>query len=228
MAHREEEQLTASRGLILNKKYGRWTIIGPAIQDTVKAKCDCGMERWVSCASIKTGASRSCGCLRDELTRVRNRKHGYTIRSNLAKAREYGNYYTMLNRCYSPSHARWKYYGKRGIKVCARWRGPNGFLQFIADMGPRPEGYTLERLNNDRNYSPKNCIWASPITQANNKQNTPKYTRKGKTQSLTLWARELGIPQPCLWRRLQSGYSVKRSFTTPPGQLRAHKNRTRR
>jgi len=81
-------------------------------------------------------------------------------------------YYGMLARCYNPKNQDWKHYGGRGIKVVQEWRGKKGFETFVKDMGPCPEGYTLNRINNNRWYSPKNCEWASLHVQSINRRNS--------------------------------------------------------
>ena len=97
----------------------------------------------------------------------------------------------MLSRCYNPKDKRYARYGGRGITVCWRWAA--SFDYFCQDLGAPPEGLTLDRINNDGPYSPENCRWATHEQQANNRAQAVMLTYNGKTQSISQWARELGL-----------------------------------
>jgi hypothetical protein len=143
----------------------------------------------VSGTSLRTGATGSCGCLR----KGSHGTHGGT------GTPEYASWTAMMNRCYNPKRRDYARYGARGITVCARW---HKFENFYADMSPRPKGFTLERENNNKGYSRVNCTWVSRYAQTQNRSNTVRVTHAGRTQSLSAWARELGVPQSTLnWRR---------------------------
>ncbi len=118
----------------------------------------------------------------------------------------------MKKRCSNENCPSYERYGKRGIFVCERWKN---FENFIADMGERPDGLTLERIDNNGPYSPENCRWATPKEQAGNKRNNVYLELHGKKQLLEAWADELGV-NPCMLRRRQlSGWSDERAITTP-------------
>lgn len=113
----------------------------------------------------------------------------------------------MIQRCTNPKHRDYKRYGGRGISVCERWLT---FSNFLADMGEKPKGATIERRDNDGRYEKRNCRWAGGIDQANNKSNNRVLQYDGKRMTLAQWSRELGIPQATLSDRLQRGYPVHR------------------
>jgi hypothetical protein len=119
----------------------------------------------------------------------------------------------MRRRCHSPSAHGFAEYGAKGIAVCDRWR--NSFENFIADMGERPAGTTIDRIDNDRGYEPANCRWATPRQQALNQRKTSRLTVFGRTQSVTQWADEVGIPSGVIWGRLRKGMPPELALTKP-------------
>jgi len=116
----------------------------------------------------------------------------------------------MRNRCCNPNAEQWKYYGERGIRRCEEWETFEGFL---ADMGERPDGATLERIDPLGNYEPSNCKWASVEEQNNNKTNTPFLNAFGETKSLMNWSRELGVSENMIRKRLNRGWTDERALT---------------
>jgi predicted transcriptional regulator len=128
----------------------------------------------------------------------------------------YRAYRGMLNRCYNQNQKSYKDYGGRGIFVCERWIGKEGFKNFLSDVGERPENATLDRKDNQGPYSPENCRWATKDEQANNKRNNRWLTGNGKTQTLAQWARELGCNSAAILYRLNKGMSEQEAVTTPP------------
>lgn len=125
-------------------------------------------------------------------------------------------YKNMRRRCLHANSKWFKNYGGRGITICPRWLEPNGqgFKNFAADMGDRPDGMTVERIDNALGYSPDNCRWASRREQANNTRQARLITFQGKTLSVAAWARETGIKRSTLDARLNVfGLSVERALT---------------
>ncbi len=135
--------------------------------------CECGRRRLVTLSNLRCGSTRSCGCLRQEKCAVigsivgPETVHGHARRG--AESPEYRSWQAMKNRCTNKRLKAWKNYGGRGISVCARWA--NSFENFLSDMGPRPEGTSLDRFpDNDGNYEPGNCRWATRKQQQANKR----------------------------------------------------------
>ena len=177
------------------------------------AKCRCGTVKAYALHNVKSGATRSCGCLFREVAGKHSVKHGMT------GSPTYVSYQAMLARCRNPN--RW--YADRGIKVCARWKGRNGFANFLADMGKRPDGHTIERRKVQEGYSPANCFWLAKSLQNRNTRSNRMLTFQGKTQCLAAWAEELGLNRRTLGKRIEAGWPVSRALTEPitPGRRRA-------
>jgi len=136
----------------------------------------------------------------------RNRKHG------LYRTPSYRSWQKMRARCLNTNHKHYSNYGGRGITICERW---NDFRNFFADMGERPEGMTLERIDNSKGYSPENCRWATRKEQQNNMRRNRILQLNGKSMNLTQWAEYLGIKRKTLEKRLNIfGWSVERALTT--------------
>jgi len=124
---------------------------------------------------------------------------------------EYRCWQDMIQRCHNPSNASWHLYGERGIRVCDRWR--ESFVNFYKDMGERPEGMSLDRINNDGSYAPDNCRWATATTQARNHRGCVFIEYMGKRQTIAEWAEETGIDARTLRSRYRRGLSTEQIFS---------------
>lgn len=120
---------------------------------------------------------------------------------------------SMIQRCHNPRNPCFHRYGGRGILVCDRWR--QSFAAFVQDIGPRPDGATLDRIDNDRGYEPGNVRWATRREQSENRFDTRLITHEGRTQTITAWAREVGLSAPTLWSRINAGWPVREALTDP-------------
>ncbi len=147
---------------LTGQKFGRWTVV--RFHSVAKGRkllwlcrCECGKEKAVYSWGLTRGLSTSCGCYHKEIIT----KHG------LHNAPIRNVWLMMMQRCTNPNSTGYEYYGARGISVCDRWKILSNFVE---DMGPRPEGLTLERRDNEKGYSPENCYWATNTAQARNKR----------------------------------------------------------
>lgn len=131
-----------------------------------RCACDCGTEKIISAIYVKS--RKSCGCTGGTL------RHGHCISNKQTKT--YNSWYRMKSRCNDPKNKCYKHYGGRGIKVCDRWL--HSFPAFLEDMGERPEGYSIDRTDNDGNYEKSNCRWATQSTQNKNRR---KFSRLKRT-----------------------------------------------
>lgn len=196
---------------LTGKKFGRLRVVarGPDKEQgrpSWLCVCTCGKQSAVDGRALRCGNTRSCGCWKDEKTGARRRTHGmsYTV--------TYAVWRNMHERCGNPNNTQYADYGGRGIGVCTRW---HSFENFLADMGERPEGMTLERMKNSRGYSKSNCVWATRMQQAKNKRNNRWLTAGGETLHLAEWGRRLGISASSVAGRVCRGWTVEAACTTP-------------
>lgn len=166
--------------------------------------CDCGVFKDICAGTLNDGSTQSCGSCVPRIPASRTH--------NLSKTSIYKIWTGMLQRCENPKGSAYGRYGAIGIKVCNRW---HKFENFLEDMGPRPEGLTLDRRDNKMGYSPDNCRWATPLEQGRNKKTNLEIVFNGKTQCLTAWADEFGINENTLDKRLRLGWTIDRALTTP-------------
>lgn len=190
------------------EKFGRYTVMQTYRNSSFKyfalCSCDCGTDpRFVRLDGLRSGSNQSCGCLQRESATT----HG------MWNSPIYTVWRGMMARCYKAADKRYKRYGGRGITVCERWHDVSCF---VGDMfAGYQKGLQIDRIDNDKGYSPDNCRWADRGTQARNKSNIIQYSHDGKTMCLAEWSRHLNIHFQCLYDRLQRGWSVEKTLTTP-------------
>lgn len=165
-------------------------------------KCDCGGERVVRGGHLTEGAIKSCGCVKSS----GNTQHGQY------RSPEWVCWMNMMQRCANPNNPAYDRYGGAGIGVCERWMS---FENFLADMGKRPDGMSIDRIDNDKGYLPDNCRWANDMTQARNRKIVVELEFDGRKQGVSEWADELGIKASVIHTRLWRGWSVEKALTTP-------------
>lgn len=161
--------------------------------------CDCGAIVDASTGELLRGEKRSCGCLHKEVTAARMRTHGKS------KSTEYVIWDHMRDRCLNPSDPAYANYGGRGVSVCSRWAA--SFENFLADMGERPDGMTLDRMDNDGPYSPENCRWATRKEQNRNRRDNRMVVVGGVEATLAEHCERTGIPYGRALYRLKAGYA---------------------
>jgi len=193
----------------IGETYGRLSVISRGENYRGNAqwvcKCDCGSSKRVVALGndLARGKVKSCGCWNAE----RVFSHGQSYNP------VYRVWQAMIQRCENEEHPAFANYGGRGIAVCPEW---HSFKSFAADMGLRPKGYSIDRIDNEGNYQPDNCRWATTKQQLNNTRRNHSVTLFGRTQTVAQWVEELGIKQPTLYARLNTyGWPIERALTEP-------------
>lgn len=172
-----------------------------------KCLCDCGGVKLATSGDLKPGKVKSCGCL--QKISPNNLSHGHA-RKRLVTG-TYRSWQMMHRRCLGYSAVHKERYTDRGITVCERW---NSFDNFLADMGERPQGLTLDRINSSGNYEPTNCRWATKHQQAANRGNSVFITFKGRTLCAAEWARETGLCAATIQLRVKKNLTAEKILST--------------
>lgn len=173
-------------------------------QPAWRCVCDCGNEHTVMGMYLRRGTIDDCGCMRGAKMIAALGTHGMT------NSPEFRSWLSAKYRCTNPSSKQWPSYGGRGITVCDRWL--ESFENFYADMGPRPKGTSLDRIDNNGNYEPGNCRWADQRTQSNNRRSNVVLTLGGETKTLKQWATHYGVPYPIVKDRRSKGIEAPALF----------------
>lgn len=202
---------------LTGKRFGKLVVVGRA-DDYISPKgyrslnwscvCDCGNETVVRGCNLRSGASLSCGCNR--ICNPNRRTHG------MKNSRIYSIWRSMKDRCFNENCVSYKNYGARGITVCDEWA--NNFSAFYdwAIKAGYSECLSIDRIDNDGNYTPSNCRWATPEVQANNTRHNHMIEYNGKTLTLSQWSKLTGIKYSKIKERINKcGWSVEKTLTTP-------------
>jgi len=192
------------------ERFGKWTVIESFVgmylsfrQSCCRVRCDCGTEKVVQASRLRLGRTTSCRCCRPSAVQT----HGMT------DTREFKAWAAMKMRCGNRSHRAFVHYGGRGITVCEAWR--DSFAVFLKDMGPCPPSMTIDRIDNDGDYEPGNCRWATRKEQANNRRSNKPITVGKRTQGIRDWAAEVGEHPETLRSRILAGWSHTRAIFEP-------------
>lgn len=187
--------------------FGRLTAVSK-IQQPGKAQwrciCICGVAVVAKASPLQQGFTKSCGCLGKEAGEAMRVKVEDLSKSCYGKT--YRSWGMMMQRCYNPNATGYEYYGARGIGVSPEWRV---FSKFLADIGERPEGTSLDRLDTNGGYSRDNCKWSTRAEQARNKRSNVKIACRGLTVCLKDAAKLAGVPYHTAKARLYNGHSVE-------------------
>ncbi|MDR1837624.1 MAG: hypothetical protein LBQ89_08205 [Treponema sp.] len=199
---------------LTGKKFGRLTVIEQSLSKNKKAlwkcKCECGNEVIAKSDKLQNGRTKSCGCLHREIISAGiNKTHG------VSKSRLYAIWSGMITRCENPNRKKHKKdYQDRGITVYQEWHSFELFQEWALANG-YAENLTIERIDNNKGYSPDNCKWADNKTQANNRRICINITFNGVTQTIAQWAEEIGMKYTTLYQRFLNGWDTERALTTP-------------
>jgi len=203
------------------QRFGRLVCVKPVYKILASGKkrgaweclCDCSNITYVETRVLKTTVS--CGCYKTDIIKQRLTTHGQS------KKRSYRIWTLMMNRCFNPKNASWRYYGGRGITVCDRWQSYENFAEDMEE--PPSKQHSIDRKNSDGNYGPDNCQWATPMEQVRGRRNTAMITIDGVSRPLIEWCKIAGTKYVTAFGRLRKGWPPKEAIFTPANQRFADK-----
>lgn len=196
------------------QKFGMLTLVNLTRNKGREAwfcQCDCGNSHAVPACTLVSGNTTSCGCKRNARIGNLNRTH------SMARTPEYSAWNRMKRRCQNESCPDYPQYGARGITVCDEWI--NSFEAFYAHVGPKPKGYSIDRIDNSKGYCHGNVRWATPLEQARNTRSNKYITAFGRTQCLAKWAAESGLCAETIAHRMGRGLSPEVAISRRPYDL---------
>lgn len=196
---------------LTGKRFGKLTVIKRAENaengfSRWECQCDCGNKKIVRGNDLRSGSVKSCGCLRKTPFNTKHRESGTKL---------YRKWISILRRCESPKCPYYKNYGARGITVCDEWHDYLTFKKWVEETQPS-EDFTIDRIDNNKGYSPENCRWASKKSQANNRRSNILIEYQGETHNLTEWSEILGFNYKSVHNRMYKlGWSFEKSISVP-------------
>lgn len=200
---------------LTGQRFGRLTVIERVgwnvhKDSTWRCLCDCGNLTVKSSPGLRNGKNPSCGCWKKERISETKTKHGKS------GTRLYGIWKAMNQRCNNPNHRKYRYYGGKGITVCDEWaQNFQTFFEWSIENG-YTDSLTIDRIDNNKGYSPENCQWETVKHQHNHTSGNRFITYNGETHSLAEWGEKVNIKPGVIWDRLARGWAVERALTTRP------------
>ena len=190
---------------LFGMRFGRLIVLSMAQRGTWLCRCDCGKEKIILANSLRTGRTKSCGCLRSEMLTERNYRHGFE------RTRLHSIWRGMRQRCHNQNRPCYQYYGGRGIKICPEWNSFVVFRNWAMNNGYKDD-LTIDRIDSNGSYGPSNCRWATRKEQADNRRCNIKITYNGETRTLTEWSQQLQMSASKIRDRIKHGWSVQDAF----------------
>lgn len=208
----------------IGEKFGRLLVISykgknKHHKSLVLTKCDCGNESVKLINSLRSGKTKSCGCLHKETSKSTMKKINHLGRNNrlrhgYSKKPEFYIWRSMKARCLNPKQVSYPRYGGRNIKICDRWI--KSFDNFINDMGERPsKNHILDRIDFNGDYTKDNCRWVTQYISDRNRSSNKFFTYKGKTLIESDWSKKLGLQRGAIQKRLNKGWTLEAALSTP-------------
>lgn len=194
---------------LTGQTFNRWTVLSRAKQSPHsrstrwRCKCACGTIGDIRSTQLRQGVSMSCGCLVIDIGNLKNKTHGHSQNGERKRSQAYEAWGSMKSRCLNAKHAAFARYGGRGIRICERWKS---FENFLADMGEPPtKKHTLDRENNNGDYEPSNCRWATWKQQQQNRRNNRIIEFNGERRCAADWADKTGLSRYVIYWRIRQG-----------------------
>lgn len=179
--------------------------------------CDCGTHKIVQLGNLRSGHTKSCGCLDREKRAQRNKGNVYGYKHGHSAQRIYGEYHRMIERCKPDNKTHHERYYDRGITVCQEWADDMDAFIAWSEQSGYDDTLTLDRIDNDKGYSPNNCRWVTMKEQSRNKSDNRNITFEDQTMCITAWAERVGIDRYTLYSRVSRGWPVEATLHAPKG-----------
>lgn len=211
----------------IGEKHNRLTVIGastgsrPNFGAMWPCRCDCGKEVLAGGSFLRTGKTKSCGCLGIEVRRRASTKHGHATKA--AKSATYSIWRGILARCLNKNAVNYHHYGGKGIAVAPRWME---FQNFLNDMGERPRKLSIDRIDGNKGYEPGNCRWVTQKAQVRNRSVTKTVMFQGRERPLAELVEGSGLSYQTVHLRLKNGWDIEKAIGTPTSRKSSAQQRT--